>query len=25
VPWWPWGPMVQLMRVLPLSLTKRFA
>ena len=25
VPWWPWGPMVQLMRVLPLPLTKRFA
>jgi short-subunit dehydrogenase len=25
VPWWPWGPLVQLMRVLPPSLTKRFA
>lgn len=25
VPWWPWGPMVQLMRVLPLPLIKRFA
>ena len=25
MPWWPWGPMVQLMRVLPLPLTKRFA
>lgn len=25
VPWWPWGPMVQLMRVLPPRLTKRFA
>ena len=24
VPWWPWGPLVQLMRVLPLSFTKRF-
>ena len=24
VPWWPWAPMVQLMRVLPPSLTKRF-
>ncbi|HEY2502105.1 MAG TPA: SDR family oxidoreductase [Mycobacterium sp.] len=25
VPWWPWGPLVELMRVLPLPLTKRFA
>jgi short-subunit dehydrogenase len=25
VPWWPWGPLVQLMRVLPPPLTKRFA
>ena len=25
VPWWPWGPLVQLMRVLPPTLTKRFA
>ena len=25
VPWWPWAPMVQLMRVLPLPLAKRFA
>lgn len=25
VPWWPWAPMVQLMRVLPPQLTKRFA
>jgi short-subunit dehydrogenase len=25
VPWWPWGPMVQLLRVMPLSLAKRFA
>jgi short-subunit dehydrogenase len=25
VPWWPWGPMVQLMRVLPRRLSKRFA
>ncbi len=25
VPWWPWGPMVQFMRIMPLSLTKRFA
>ena len=25
VPWWPWGPLVQLMRVLPPSRTKRFA
>ena len=25
VPWWPWGPLVQLMRVLPPRLTKRFA
>jgi short-subunit dehydrogenase len=24
VPWWPWAPMVQLMRVLPPRLTKRF-
>jgi hypothetical protein len=25
VPWWPWGPLIQLMRVLPPSLTKRFS
>lgn len=25
VPWWPWAPLVQLMRVLPPPLTKRFA
>jgi short-subunit dehydrogenase len=25
VPWWPWGPMVQLLRVMPLSVAKRFA
>lgn len=25
VPWWPWGPLVQLMRVLPPRLAKRFA
>ena len=25
VPWWPWGPMVQLLRVMPRSLAKRFA
>ena len=25
VPWWPWVPLVQLMRVLPPRLTKRFA
>src|SRR6201991_5302993 len=25
VPWWPWGPLVQLVRVLPLSLAKRFS
>ena len=25
VPWWPWGPLVQLMRVLPPQLAKRFA
>ena len=25
VPWWPWGPLVQLMRVLPPPLAKRFA
>ena len=25
VPWWPWGPLVQLMRALPPPLTKRFA
>jgi len=25
VPWWPWGPLVQLMRVLPTPLTKLFA
>jgi NAD(P)-dependent dehydrogenase (short-subunit alcohol dehydrogenase family) len=24
VPWWPWAPMVQLLRVLPLPLAKRF-
>jgi short-subunit dehydrogenase len=24
VPWWPWAPVVQLMRVLPLPLTRRF-
>ena len=25
VPWWPWGPLVQLMKVLPPRLTKPFA
>ncbi|MBW0017254.1 MAG: SDR family oxidoreductase [Mycobacterium sp.] len=25
VPWWPWAPLVQLMRVLPPPFTKRFA
>jgi short-subunit dehydrogenase len=25
VPWWPWGPLVQLLRLLPPPLTKRFA
>ncbi len=25
VPWWPWAPLVQLMRALPPPLTKRFA
>ncbi|MGV0693571.1 SDR family oxidoreductase [Mycobacterium paraintracellulare] len=25
VPWWPWAPLVQLMRVLPPQLTKMFA
>ena len=25
VPWWPWGPLVQVMRMLPPRLTKRFA
>ena len=25
VPWWPWGPLVQLMRVLPPPLAKMFA
>lgn len=25
VPWWPWGPLVQLIRLLPAPLTKRFA
>lgn len=25
VPWWPWGPLVQLMRVLPPQLARRFA
>lgn len=25
VPWWPWAPLVQLMRLLPPPLTKRFA
>lgn len=25
VPWWPWAPLVRLMRVLPPPLTKRFA
>jgi NAD(P)-dependent dehydrogenase (short-subunit alcohol dehydrogenase family) len=24
VPWWPWAPLVELMRVLPPPLTKRF-
>jgi short-subunit dehydrogenase len=25
VPWWPWGPMARLLRVMPLSLAKRLA
>jgi hypothetical protein len=25
VPWWPWAPIVKLMRVLPRPLVKRFA
>ena len=25
VPWWPWAPLVQLLRVLPPRLTKPFA
>ncbi|UMB70596.1 SDR family oxidoreductase [Mycobacterium paraterrae] len=25
VPWWPWGPLVALLRMMPLSLAKRFA
>lgn len=25
VPWWPWGPLVQLMRILPPRLARRFA
>lgn len=25
VPWWPWGPLVQLMRVMPPRLARRFA
>jgi hypothetical protein len=25
VPWWPWGPLVQLLRVLPPPMAKRFA
>jgi short-subunit dehydrogenase len=25
VPWWPWAPLAQLLRVLPLPLVKRFA
>jgi short-subunit dehydrogenase len=25
VPWWPWGPLVQVMRMLPPQLAKRFA
>jgi short-subunit dehydrogenase len=25
IPWWPWAPLVQLLRVLPPALTKRFA
>jgi short-subunit dehydrogenase len=25
VPWWPWAPLVQLLRILPPPLTKRFA
>jgi hypothetical protein len=24
VPWWPWAPLVQMMRLLPPRLTKRF-
>src|ERR1700753_3638848 len=25
VPWWPWGPMVRLLKVMPLALAQRFA
>jgi len=25
VPWWPWAPLVQLMRFLPTPFTNRFA
>jgi hypothetical protein len=25
VPWWPWGPLVELLKVMPLSLAKRFS
>ncbi|WP_292976752.1 SDR family oxidoreductase [Mycobacterium sp.] len=25
IPWWPWGPLVALLKVMPLSLAKRFA
>jgi hypothetical protein len=25
VPWWPWAPVVQLLRVLPPPFAKRFA
>jgi len=25
IPWWPWALMVQLLRVMPLSLAKRFS
>lgn len=25
VPWWPWAPITQLLRVVPLSHIKRFA
>lgn len=25
IPWWPWAPVAQLLRVMPLSMTKRFA
>jgi short-subunit dehydrogenase len=25
VPWWPWGPIVRLLKVMPLSLAKRFS